>query len=517
MSIATELTALSGHITNAYNAVNTKGGTIPTNKNMANLDDAILSIPSGGQITNGTVAQYKSASGTIPKDTFVEFTDIENAPSAVFNQASMSFYDSNGPLTAPASQSNESVDAVALGDNKCATVFLATPDGETNKYFYAMVYTVGENGVTTGTAVRLPGLTWTGTYATGMYAAIDAISPNKVIIAYAAANATSGTDKNTRVIIGNISGNTITLGTETVTTASTGYVHSIVALSSSKAVAIIGDQYSVCTIANDVITASTPSQIDGNDAIYVFSSTLSVVTRRLSEDKFFFMDANAQAVICTVSGDSLKLGIPTVVMPQFYSGGSRLVGLTFIDSSTFVFAGRSSGGSDPQTFRAVVGRISGDAISVGAVNTFSSSTLSMNTVANALPDGRIFFVYFVVSGGSGNPYLYAALGEVDGDTVTLSGSTQINYTLVVGGTGSTRAGMLLNNGDIFFAQTCVSSTASTGNALILRPLSFTRKIIASQTQINGVTIDDITTSTAGDVWTFAGDTTFNGDADIRRF
>lgn len=48
MSIATELTALSGHITNAYDAVNAKGGTIPANKNMANLSTAISSIETGG-------------------------------------------------------------------------------------------------------------------------------------------------------------------------------------------------------------------------------------------------------------------------------------------------------------------------------------------------------------------------------------------------------------------------------------------------------------------------------------
>lgn len=78
MSIATELTALQGHISNAYDAVNTKGGAIPTNKNMANLDDAILSIPAGGiTVTNGIVEQYRAASSTIPANTFVEFVGDE--------------------------------------------------------------------------------------------------------------------------------------------------------------------------------------------------------------------------------------------------------------------------------------------------------------------------------------------------------------------------------------------------------------------------------------------------------
>lgn len=48
MSIATALTKLETDITNAYDAVQTKGGTIPSDKNTNNLPTAINSIPSGG-------------------------------------------------------------------------------------------------------------------------------------------------------------------------------------------------------------------------------------------------------------------------------------------------------------------------------------------------------------------------------------------------------------------------------------------------------------------------------------
>lgn len=48
MSIASELNALNGYILGAYDEINTKGGTIPTNKNMANLASAIASISGGG-------------------------------------------------------------------------------------------------------------------------------------------------------------------------------------------------------------------------------------------------------------------------------------------------------------------------------------------------------------------------------------------------------------------------------------------------------------------------------------
>lgn len=48
MSIASELAALNGYILGAYDEINTKGGTVPANKNMANLASAIASISGGG-------------------------------------------------------------------------------------------------------------------------------------------------------------------------------------------------------------------------------------------------------------------------------------------------------------------------------------------------------------------------------------------------------------------------------------------------------------------------------------
>lgn len=48
MSVATEITKLQTDISNAYDSVETMGGTIPTDKNTNNLSTAIESIPSGG-------------------------------------------------------------------------------------------------------------------------------------------------------------------------------------------------------------------------------------------------------------------------------------------------------------------------------------------------------------------------------------------------------------------------------------------------------------------------------------
>lgn len=47
MSIATELQNLNDNILDAYTAIGNKGGTVPAQKNTANLDTAIGSIPAG--------------------------------------------------------------------------------------------------------------------------------------------------------------------------------------------------------------------------------------------------------------------------------------------------------------------------------------------------------------------------------------------------------------------------------------------------------------------------------------
>ena len=63
MAIADTINLMKTNITNAYNAIQTKGGTIPTNKNLANLSTAINSITggsSGGIEDVATVAALKA-------------------------------------------------------------------------------------------------------------------------------------------------------------------------------------------------------------------------------------------------------------------------------------------------------------------------------------------------------------------------------------------------------------------------------------------------------------------------
>lgn len=47
MAISDTITSMQNHLKNAYEKVSEKGGTVPSEKNMANLSEAIGSVPSG--------------------------------------------------------------------------------------------------------------------------------------------------------------------------------------------------------------------------------------------------------------------------------------------------------------------------------------------------------------------------------------------------------------------------------------------------------------------------------------
>lgn len=92
MSIASELNALNGYILGAYDEINTKGGTVPANKNMANLASAIATISGGGG--GGATAAYGSVSfpsystsmdigSTFPSDNFMFMFGISTPQSSL--------------------------------------------------------------------------------------------------------------------------------------------------------------------------------------------------------------------------------------------------------------------------------------------------------------------------------------------------------------------------------------------------------------------------------------------------
>ena len=69
MSIASELSALNGYILGAYDEISDKGGTVPANKNIANLASAISSISSGTPTTITPLEVTENGTYTAPTGT----------------------------------------------------------------------------------------------------------------------------------------------------------------------------------------------------------------------------------------------------------------------------------------------------------------------------------------------------------------------------------------------------------------------------------------------------------------
>lgn len=86
MSIASQIQAYADGLSDAYDVVSQRGGTIPAQKNMANLDTAIATIPAGSTPVTPTItsATYNSNDSTIT----ITGTNFGSSPVVkVFNRA----------------------------------------------------------------------------------------------------------------------------------------------------------------------------------------------------------------------------------------------------------------------------------------------------------------------------------------------------------------------------------------------------------------------------------------------
>lgn len=86
MSIASELSALNGYILGAYDEISDKGGTVPANKNMANLASAISSISSGTPTTITPLSVTENGTYTAPTGTAYSPVEVNVSGSAKIGQ-----------------------------------------------------------------------------------------------------------------------------------------------------------------------------------------------------------------------------------------------------------------------------------------------------------------------------------------------------------------------------------------------------------------------------------------------
>jgi len=245
-----------------------------------------------------------------------------------------------------------------------------------------------------------------------------ALSPSKFVVAYRdVGNSGDGT-----AIIGDVSGNAITYGSEYVFNSAHTYDISAAALSSDKFVVAYRDD------GNSLYGTAVIGDVSGNaityGSEYVFhsGSTDAISAAALSSSKFVvaYWDAGSSsydmAVIGDVSGNAITYGSEYV----FNSGTTYALSAAALSSDKFVVAYSDWGNSEYGT--AIIGDVSGNAITYGSEHVFNSGFTDAISAA-ALSSDKFVVVYKDAGSSS---YGTAIIGDVSGNAITYGSEEVFN-------------------------------------------------------------------------------------------
>ncbi|UCE74341.1 MAG: FlxA-like family protein, partial [Methanomassiliicoccales archaeon] len=245
----------------------------------------------------------------------------------------------------------------------------------------------------------------------------NALSSNKFVVAYQdLGNYGYGT-----AVIGDVSGSTITFGSEYVFNSAITSGISAAALSSSKFAVAYVDQ------GNSFYGTAVIGDVSGNTITfgseYVFNSDYSPIgsATALSSTKFVvaYMDyGNSKygtAVVAEVSGSTMTFGSEYV----FNSAETGYISAAALSSTKFVVAYKDMDGSSYGTV--IIGEVTGSTITFGSEYVFNpESTLWIS--AAAFSSNK-----FVVAYGDNSYYGTVVIGDVSGSTITF-GSEHVFHT-----------------------------------------------------------------------------------------
>lgn len=566
MSIATELTALSGHITNAYNAVQTKGGTIPVNKNMANLDDAILSIQSGADVTNGTVARATAASGTIPASTFLEVSDT-------------SAYVTDEVQLAADSGSSYNSNSTQLSEDK---IFIIKKSPTNSKQIVAAIC-----DTSSGTPVMGPDNVVvtidpasTITYQAIQSAACVALSETKALVISWNKNPSDAAKVAMYGVVCTISGNTITAGASTLITADFGAVggksippDGTYAIKLNENLVVVKfnmvtyrTHCVAITISGTSLTPGTPVQLnntfsaDADDTViyratdnsflfvtasytFGFSVSSNAITQvgmlstsigseassdnnlaysiqRVGSLNRFITVGSSEYAVFDFDGTDLSL-VTSGAYPitGFAYANSRCTLLVKSGDNTFLFATLARLTSSGRDYRLFAYKfvVAGDAVTVvelGSVDpdvVTSTSAIPTDVIhGHALWGDNVLLVYPRTASPTASPS-YGAVINMSSGSIKLVGQLSETRDSVY----STDAAYGIGDSSVLYLFSYTPSSYSTGyiKALVVKP-DFT--VAPSVTRIDGLSIDDLSTASSGDIWIFDDEMQIE-NADIRRY
>ncbi len=280
---------------------------------------------------------------------------------------------------------------------------VAYRDGGNSNYGTAVIGDVSGNTITYGSGyVFNPAATY--------YISASALSSTQFVVAYRdTGNSYYGT-----AIIGDVSGNTITYGSGYVFNPADTYYISASALSSTQFVVAyrdIGNSYYGTAIIGDVsgntITYGSEYVFNSADTYYISASALSptqfVVAYRDTGNSGY-----GTAIIGDVSGDTITYGSEY----DFNSASTYNISASALSPTQFVVAYRDMGNSNYGT--AIIGDVSGNTITYGSGYVFNPAATD-NISASALSSTQFVVAYRDIGNSD---YGTAIIGDVSGNTIT---------------------------------------------------------------------------------------------------
>ena len=284
-----------------------------------------------------------------------------------------------------------------FSDNKFIIVY---QDKSNSDYGTAIIATVSGNTITYGSE-------YVFNTAYTDHVSVTNLSENKLVIAYQENR--SGV-KQSKAIIGNISGNTISYGSEYVFNSSITNYTSLKSFSSDKIVVVYQDKGNadygtavIGDISGDTITF-------GSEYIFNPSVTSHIAPIILLDNKFVvtYQDGGGnlnygRAIIATVSGNTISYGSEHV----FNTGATSYVSADELGENMFVVS--YQGNSGLNYGKAIIGVVSDNVIDFGSKNTFNPTSTGCNSVVG-LSDNK-FVVTYQDRGGNLN-YGRAIVGSI---------------------------------------------------------------------------------------------------------
>jgi len=401
---------------NAFQGAYSAGTTYTTGQSVLYADIFYLSLVDSntGNTPDSSPSQWVQIVGAAGGGGggTVDFTasgSLSNGDLVKINSdGTVSVVQGGGPGSDAVFESGSTSDTTATFDSNSNKVVIAYKDGGNSNYGTAVVGTVSGSSITFGS----PTVFNSGT-TNQLSATFDSLN-NKIVIFYQdGANSGYGT-----VIVGTVSGSTISFGSETVFNAGESQYMSCTFDSNSNKVVLACMTGSPDTGSAFVGTVSGNSISFGSKVDFV-SNNVSVVNATFDSNSnkvvISYRDLGnlsyGTAVVGTVSGTSISFGTPVIwaamshqVGGQTFDTNSNKVVIAYYDTPT-------------ATGKAIVGTVSGTSISFGTAVVFEASSA---TEISATFDSNVNKVVIVYRDSANTNTGRVIVGTVSGTSITFA-------------------------------------------------------------------------------------------------